>query len=274
MLLFVVATFVVFHFALPAGRRRGRGERAALGRDRLHRAARARARVRARARAAERSTGSCSRRATAARSGSRSRSRRSRSSSPPRSSRCRSSRSSSTGSARRRWPASLLADLGICAVGTFLGAMAVASRAARPAPAAALPAARDPDRGRRRRRERRRPPGPLPRRSSPSTTPSSRSSAGRPSSTSSPNSPAPTICRSSARGRRSPGWSALALVARLLRRAEDADQGFSQRIFYFHVPIALTAYACFGCGAWKALLHLWKRDRAPTSRATSRSTRA
>jgi heme exporter protein C len=39
----------------------------------------------------------------------------------------------------------------------------------------------------------------------------------------------------------------------------DADQGFSQRIFYFHVPIALTAYACFAWGAWKALLHLWKR---------------
>jgi len=39
----------------------------------------------------------------------------------------------------------------------------------------------------------------------------------------------------------------------------DADQGFSQRIFYFHVPIALTAYACFAWGAWKAFLHLWKR---------------
>jgi heme exporter protein C len=40
---------------------------------------------------------------------------------------------------------------------------------------------------------------------------------------------------------------------------EDADQGLSQRIFYFHVPLALTAYACFAWGAWKALLHLWKR---------------
>jgi heme exporter protein C len=40
----------------------------------------------------------------------------------------------------------------------------------------------------------------------------------------------------------------------------DADQGLSQKIFYFHVPIALTAYACFGWGAWKALLVLWKRD--------------
>jgi heme exporter protein C len=33
----------------------------------------------------------------------------------------------------------------------------------------------------------------------------------------------------------------------------DADQGFSQRIFYFHVPIALTSYVCFAWGAWKAL---------------------
>jgi len=42
----------------------------------------------------------------------------------------------------------------------------------------------------------------------------------------------------------------------------DADQGFSQRIFYLHVPIALTAYACFGIGAWKALrLLATGRDR-------------
>ena len=40
----------------------------------------------------------------------------------------------------------------------------------------------------------------------------------------------------------------------------DADQGISQRIFYFHVPLALTSYACFGWGAWKALRLLWKRD--------------
>jgi heme exporter protein C len=40
----------------------------------------------------------------------------------------------------------------------------------------------------------------------------------------------------------------------------DGDQGFSQRIFYFHVPIALTSYACFGWGAWKALRYLRTRD--------------
>jgi heme exporter protein C len=41
---------------------------------------------------------------------------------------------------------------------------------------------------------------------------------------------------------------------------EDADQGFSQRIFYIHVPVALTAYACFGWAAWKALRLLWTRE--------------
>jgi heme exporter protein C len=41
----------------------------------------------------------------------------------------------------------------------------------------------------------------------------------------------------------------------------DADQGITQKVFYIHVPIALTAYACFGWGAWKALVHL--RTRAP-----------
>jgi heme exporter protein C len=51
---------------------------------------------------------------------------------------------------------------------------------------------------------------------------------------------------------------ALALV--FFVAPDDANQGFSQRIFYFHVSIAFTAYACFAAGAWKALRHLWKRD--------------
>jgi heme exporter protein C len=50
---------------------------------------------------------------------------------------------------------------------------------------------------------------------------------------------------------------ALALVLVFFVAPEDADQGISQRIFYFHVPIALTAYACFGLGAWKGLRLLW-----------------
>jgi heme exporter protein C len=52
------------------------------------------------------------------------------------------------------------------------------------------------------------------------------------------------------------GGIALALVW----APEDVDQGFSQKIFYIHVPVALTAYAAFAWGAWKALRLLWKRD--------------
>lgn len=50
------------------------------------------------------------------------------------------------------------------------------------------------------------------------------------------------------------------LALALLWAPEDADQGISQRIFYLHVPAALTAYACFGWGAWKALRLLSTRD--------------
>jgi heme exporter protein C len=38
----------------------------------------------------------------------------------------------------------------------------------------------------------------------------------------------------------------------------EGDPAF--RIFYVHVPVALTAYACFGWGAWKALRLLWTRQ--------------
>jgi len=44
----------------------------------------------------------------------------------------------------------------------------------------------------------------------------------------------------------------VAAALALLWVPSDADQGFSQRIFYLHVPIALTSYACFGAAAWKA----------------------
>lgn len=40
----------------------------------------------------------------------------------------------------------------------------------------------------------------------------------------------------------------------------DADQGFGQKIFYIHVPVALTSYVCFAWGAWKAFRLLWKGD--------------
>jgi heme exporter protein C len=52
--------------------------------------------------------------------------------------------------------------------------------------------------------------------------------------------------------------AAIAMVAFYV--PEDENQGLSQKIFYFHVPIALTAYACFGWGAWKALRYLWRRE--------------
>ena len=56
------------------------------------------------------------------------------------------------------------------------------------------------------------------------------------------------------------GLMGLAVVLALIVAPEDADQGISQRVFYIHVPIALTAYFCFGLGAWKALLLLWRGD--------------
>jgi heme exporter protein C len=60
-------------------------------------------------------------------------------------------------------------------------------------------------------------------------------------------------------------WGAVALLGTALAliffyAPIDGDQGLSQKIFYIHVPIALTSYACFGWGAWKALVHLRKRS--------------
>ena len=51
--------------------------------------------------------------------------------------------------------------------------------------------------------------------------------------------------------------TAIALIAFYAPLDQD---GLNQKIFYFHVPIALTSYACFGWGAWKAFVHLWKRS--------------
>ena len=74
-------------------------------------------------------------------------------------------------------------------------------------------------------------------------------------STSSPNNP-PSKSRVPALAAAAAGLVGLAIVFAFFVAPEDSDQGISQRIFYFHVPIALTAYACFGWGAWKALQHL------------------
>ena len=56
------------------------------------------------------------------------------------------------------------------------------------------------------------------------------------------------------------GLVGLSLILVFFVAPEDADQGISQKIFYIHVPIALTAYAGFGWGAYKALLYLWRRE--------------
>jgi heme exporter protein C len=47
----------------------------------------------------------------------------------------------------------------------------------------------------------------------------------------------------------------------------DADQGFSQRIFYIHVPIALTSYAFFIAGALYGARYLLRRDEADDVRS-------
>ena len=68
--------------------------------------------------------------------------------------------------------------------------------------------------------------------------------------------------RAAATGALATGLFAAAIALIFFYAPTDADQGFSQRIFYFHVPIALTAYACFGWGAWKALRVLRTGDQS------------
>ena len=124
---------------------------------------------------------------------------------------------------------------------------------ARAAAAGALPAARDPGDRRRRRRERRRRARAATSAFSRCTTRSLRQSAGLLLSTWLRNN---ALVASAALAA---VLLALAIALIAFYAPVDEDQGLNQKIFYFHVPIALTAYACFGWGAWKALLHLWKR---------------
>jgi heme exporter protein C len=42
----------------------------------------------------------------------------------------------------------------------------------------------------------------------------------------------------------------------------DVDQHYAQRIFYFHVPIAITTYVLFAWGAVNAARYLWTRDQS------------
>lgn len=53
---------------------------------------------------------------------------------------------------------------------------------------------------------------------------------------------------------------AVAAVALVFFYAPVDQDGLNQKIFYFHVPIALTAYAGFGFGALKGFLYLWRGD--------------
>jgi heme exporter protein C len=53
---------------------------------------------------------------------------------------------------------------------------------------------------------------------------------------------------------------AVAAIALVFFYAPVDQDGLNQKIFYFHVPIALTAYAGFAFGAWKGFLYLWKGD--------------
>jgi heme exporter protein C len=53
---------------------------------------------------------------------------------------------------------------------------------------------------------------------------------------------------------------AVAAITLVFFYAPVDQDGLNQKIFYFHVPIALTAYAGFGFGALKGFLYLWKGD--------------
>ena len=55
---------------------------------------------------------------------------------------------------------------------------------------------------------------------------------------------------------------ALAIALVFFYAPIDANQGLSQKIFFFHVPIALTAYTAFGWGAWKGLRLLWTNNES------------
>ena len=269
MLLFVVAIFVVFHFVAPRALVGARRERAALGRDRLHRAARPRPRLRARARAAH-----------------------------VRRARARPCDRSAIWLAKSLATFAFLALAELVALPVFalffhgIDGTTVARvpprrhrhlrgrdarrrdgrrhPGARPAAPAPLPAARDPDPDRRRRRlaSSTRPAGislflalydalfavallglVRVRRHRVRPAGGTMAEVGRSYRISLPALAAASLV-----------LVTTALVLVFFVAPTDADQGFSQRIFYFHVSIAFTAYLCFGLGAWKALVHLWKRD--------------
>ena len=160
-----------------------------------------------------------------------------------------------------------LANVGICAVGTLTGAMAVAGRArelilpllflplAIPVVVGGVGASAG------RRRPLPRLPRPLRRRLRAARVGVVRVRRRRDLTVRAPAPTTMTAVRATLARNRLPALAgativlfAAAIALIFFYAPTDADQGLSQRIFYFHVPIALTAYACFGWGAWKALL--------------------
>lgn len=66
----------------------------------------------------------------------------------------------------------------------------------------------------------------------------------------------------------------LTVVLAFVWTGEDVDQGFSQKIFYLHVPIAFTSYVAFAYGAFCAAMYLWRRTPSGTCAPTWASTPA
>ncbi len=50
-------------------------------------------------------------------------------------------------------------------------------------------------------------------------------------------------------------WAPTAVIG-LVGDTGAVQQDFPQKIFYWHVPVALAAYVCFAAGAWNGLLYL------------------
>jgi heme exporter protein C len=53
-----------------------------------------------------------------------------------------------------------------------------------------------------------------------------------------------------------------ALGAVFLYVPNEVDQGVVQRIFYFHVPSAVTSFACIGLVALGSVMYLWRESEA------------
>jgi heme exporter protein C len=69
------------------------------------------------------------------------------------------------------------------------------------------------------------------------------------------------------RGRNTAAWGVLAAVLSAVAvigvfgvAPEDADQGIIQKIFYFHVAIAIGSMVAFGVACVAAIRYLWKRQ--------------